>query len=220
VKRALDIILALAGLTGLSPLFLLSALAVKLGSPGPVFYRQVRIGRRFRPFGILKFRTMVVGADKKGSLITSGGDSRVTAIGRVLRKTKIDELPQLINVLRGEMSIVGPRPEVPRYVELFREDYEGILTVRPGITDIASLVFRDEEALLASQEDPERYYREVHLPRKIRYAQEYMRRSSVFFDLKIILMTLRGIVRGRRGEENRADPTGRARGFDRGLRKR
>lgn len=190
MKRAFDIFFSIVGLVFLSPVFVISALAVKRGSRGPVFYKQVRMGRGFKPFSILKFRTMVVDADKKGSLITSGGDSRITGIGRILRKTKLDELPQLINVLKGEMSFVGPRPEVKKYVDLFREDYKKVLSVRPGITDIASLRFQDEEGMLASQSDPDKYYREVHLPIKIKYAEEYIRRSSVHFDVWIILLTI------------------------------
>jgi len=209
LKRAFDIFFSLAGLVLLSPVFALSALSVKLGSHGPVFFTQVRVGRGFRPFRILKFRTMVVDAEKKGSLITSGGDSRVTGVGRILRKTKIDELPQLINVLRGEMSFVGPRPEVPRYVELYRDEYKRVLSVRPGITDIASLRFRDEEAVLSRQDDPERYYREVHLPLKIRYAEEYIARSSLSFDLWLIIQTLFSIVRrGGRGRGPAPDECG------------
>lgn len=199
MKRAFDIFFSIAGLALLSPVFIVSALAVKLGSPGPVFYKQVRMGRGFRPFRILKFRTMVVDAEKKGSLITFGGDSRVTGVGRILRKTKIDELPQLINVLKGEMSFVGPRPEVEKYVELYRKEYAKVLSVRPGITDIASLKFRDEEGVLASQDDPERYYREVHLPVKIKYAEEYIRRSSVPFDVWIILQTIFSIAKREKG---------------------
>jgi len=199
MKRAFDIFFSIAGLVFLSPVFVVSALAVKLGSKGPVLYKQVRMGRGFRPFRILKFRTMVVDAEKKGSLITFGRDSRVTGVGRILRKTKIDELPQLINVLKGEMSFVGPRPEVEKYVELYRKEYKKVLSVRPGITDIASFRFRDEEGVLARQEDPEKYYREVHLPVKIKYAEEYIRRSSLLFDVWIILQTIFSIAKRGKG---------------------
>jgi len=208
VKRVFDVFFSIAGLAILSPIFIISALAVKLGGRGPVFYRQVRMGRGFRPFKILKFRTMVVDAERKGSLITSGGDSRITGVGAILRKTKLDELPQLINVLKGEMSFVGPRPEVEKYVELYREEYKRVLSVRPGITDIASLRFRDEEGLLASQSEPDKYYREVHLPIKIKYAEEYISRSSLLFDVWIIVQTLFRIVykgRNKPGDKNTED---------------
>jgi lipopolysaccharide/colanic/teichoic acid biosynthesis glycosyltransferase len=146
-KRVFDIVFASLGLLCLSPLLLPVALLIKLDSPGPVFFRQERMGRGFRPFRIYKFRTMVRDAPRHGGPITFGADPRITTVGRALRKTKIDELPQLINVLRGQMSFVGPRPEVRRYVELFREDYEDILRVLPGITDLASLKYRHEESM-------------------------------------------------------------------------
>ncbi|HWO41830.1 MAG TPA: sugar transferase [Candidatus Eisenbacteria bacterium] len=185
-----DIVVAASGLLLLSPLLLAVAAAVKLSSPGPVLYRQQRVGRRFRRFDILKFRTMIADADKVGPLVTADDDPRITPVGRLLRKTKLDELPQLINVLKGDMSFVGPRPEVPRYVERFRADYEEILTVRPGITDLASLRYRDESALLARAEDPEAEYVSKILPEKIRLAKEYIRQSSLFFDLALIVKTL------------------------------
>jgi lipopolysaccharide/colanic/teichoic acid biosynthesis glycosyltransferase len=142
MKRTFDIVAAALGVVILSPLLLMAAVLVKLSSPGPVFFQQERIGKGFRPFLIYKFRTMRPDAPATGMLITVGNDPRVTRIGRLLRKTKIDELPQLINVLKGDMSLVGPRPEVPKYVELFRADYDEILRVRPGITDLASLKYR------------------------------------------------------------------------------
>ena len=144
----LDVIAATVGLTLLSPLLFAVALLVKLTSRGPILFRQERIGRRFKPFFICKFRTMVADAPSRGRAITVGKDPRITPLGHFLRKTKIDELPQLFNVLRGEMSLVGPRPEVPRYVALFREDYAAILEARPGITDLASIRYRDEAAVL------------------------------------------------------------------------
>jgi len=139
MKRILDILVSLVGLICLFPFLLLAAVLIKLDSRGPIFFRQERIGMRFRPFQILKFRTMVQNSIAGGQSITVGDDPRITRVGWLLRKTKIDELPQLINVLRGEMTFVGPRPEVPQYVELFRQDYEEILKVRPGITDLASI---------------------------------------------------------------------------------
>ncbi len=190
MKRIFDIILSAAGLLVLLPVFVIVAALVKAGSHGPVFFRQKRMGRRFRPFYLFKFRTMVEGADKNGPLVTTGGDARVTGVGRVLRKTKIDELPQLINVLKGDMSLVGPRPEVERYVRLYELDYTEVLSVRPGITDISSIEFRDEESVLKAQENPEEYYRKVLLPIKIGYAREYIKNMSFFFDIKLIFITI------------------------------
>jgi lipopolysaccharide/colanic/teichoic acid biosynthesis glycosyltransferase len=197
VKRAFDLLMAAAGLVLLSPLLLLVAAAVKLGSPGPVLFRQERIGRQFRPFFIYKFRSMVQDAPQRGGPITFGNDSRITRLGRLLRKTKIDELPQLINVVKGEMSLVGPRPEVRKYVELFRDDYRDILRVRPGITDLASLYYRDEAAILGRADDPEREYATRVLPEKIKLARQYLARPSFWSDIGIILRTLIGLVHGR-----------------------
>jgi lipopolysaccharide/colanic/teichoic acid biosynthesis glycosyltransferase len=169
----------------------MAAVLVKLSSPGPVFFQQERIGKGFRPFLIYKFRTMRPDAPATGMLITVGNDPRVTRIGRLLRKTKIDELPQLINVLKGDMSLVGPRPEVPKYVELFRADYDEILRVRPGITDLASLKYRDEAAVLGDSSNVEERYETQILPDKIKLGKEYIKRSSFLFDLKLIEKTLR-----------------------------
>lgn len=190
MKRAFDILTAALGLFLLSPLLIPVALLIKLTSPGPVLFRQKRIGRQFRPFWICKFRTMTRDAPRQGGPITFGADPRITRVGHLLRKTKMDELPQLINVLKGEMSLVGPRPEVPRYVEMFREDYEEILRVRPGITDLASIKYRDEAALLGQAENPEQEYISRVLPEKIHLAKEYVRRSSCRFDLTVIIRTL------------------------------
>jgi lipopolysaccharide/colanic/teichoic acid biosynthesis glycosyltransferase len=189
IKRAFDIAVAAVGLVLLSPLLALIAAAIKVGSPGPALFRQERMGIGFRRFMILKFRTMVDAPPGQGRPITVGDDPRITAVGRILRKTKLDELPQLINVLRGEMSLVGPRPEVPRYVELFRPDYEEILHVRPGITDLASLKFRNEAAELAKAGDAEEEYVRRVLPEKIALGKEYIRRSSLLFDLVLLLRT-------------------------------
>lgn len=189
-KRLLDIAVSSVGLLVLSPLLILVSLIIKVDSTGPVFFRQERIGKGFRPFYILKFRTMVQGAPQKGGPITFGDDSRITRVGRFLRKTKIDEFPQMINVLMGHMSLVGPRPEVRSYVELFRSDYDEILKVRPGITDLASLKYRDEAALLERAENPEEEYLRKVLPDKIRLAKDYIRNASFLFDLKLILKTI------------------------------
>jgi lipopolysaccharide/colanic/teichoic acid biosynthesis glycosyltransferase len=194
-KRIFDIALSCVGLLLLFPVLLVVALLIKLDSRGPVFFKQERIGKGFQPFLIYKFRTMVRDAPRLGGTITFGADPRITRIGMVLRKTKIDELPQLINVLRGEMSFVGPRPEVRQYVELFRRDYEEILTVPPGITDLASLKFRDESEILGCLENPEEEYAKRLLPEKIKLAKEYINRSSLGFDTLLILKTLLKLFR-------------------------
>jgi lipopolysaccharide/colanic/teichoic acid biosynthesis glycosyltransferase len=193
-KRLVDVVASAAGLLLLSPFLLLTALLIRLTSPGPALFRQQRIGRRFQPFSIYKFRTMVQDAPAKGPALTVGADPRITGIGRFLRKAKLDELPQLLNVLRGDMSLVGPRPEVPRYVEMYRDDYAEILAVRPGITDIASLEFRNESELLAAAEDPELEYCQRILPIKIQLAREYLRRSSLLFDLQLIARTVLALI--------------------------
>jgi lipopolysaccharide/colanic/teichoic acid biosynthesis glycosyltransferase len=193
MKRVFDIVFSFIGLLLLQPLFGVTAMMIKFDSTGPVFFRQGRVGRHFRRFVIYKFRTMVVDAEKKGLRITSAGDHRVTRVGKVLRKFKIDELPQLFNVLKGDMSFVGPRPEVEEYVKLFEEDYREILKRRPGITDVSSIIFREEEAVLKHQADPEEYYKTILLPEKIRLSKEYIRNSSFLYDLKLILNTLHKI---------------------------
>jgi lipopolysaccharide/colanic/teichoic acid biosynthesis glycosyltransferase len=190
MKRLLDVLASCCGLVVLAPLWGTIAAAIRLDSPGPVFFRQERMGRGFKPFSIYKFRTMVVDAPLKGGLLTAGDDPRITRVGRWLRGSKLDELPQLLNVLLGDMSLVGPRPEVRKYVELFRDHYETILRVRPGITDWASLQYRDESAILAQAVDPEQEYLHRILPDKLRLAEEYVRHSSVRLDLVLILLTL------------------------------
>ncbi len=195
MKRCFDLVVSFAGLIVLAPLFLLIALAVKLDSGGPVMFLQERVGRGFRRFKICKFRTMVVDAPKLGLQITAGEDPRITRVGRFLRKWKLDELPQLLNVLKGEMSLVGPRPEVPRYVDMFREDYACVLSVRPGITDPASLKYRDEADILAKSDNPEETYVREILPEKISLAKDYAARSSLRGDIVLIWRTFRHVVR-------------------------
>jgi lipopolysaccharide/colanic/teichoic acid biosynthesis glycosyltransferase len=195
MKRAFDMAIAFLGLLCLSPLLLPVALLIKLDSPGPALFKQRRVGRGFRPFVIYKFRTMVHDAPRKGTAITYSADPGITRVGRILRKTKIDELPQLINVLQGTMSLVGPRPEVPRYVELFRADYAEILRVLPGITDLASIKYRHEAEFLGGFENPEETYVRQVLPEKIKLAKEYVRQSSFLFDIRLILKTLVGLFR-------------------------
>ena len=191
MKRTSDFAIAAIGLVLLSPLFLLLAILIKLDSPGPVFFRQVRVGLHGKPFRIFKFRTMVVNADKLGGPSTTADDRRVTRIGRWIRRFNLDEPAQLINVLKGEMSIVGPRPEVPQYVALFSEEEKEILSVRPGITDWATLWIRDEGRLLAGSDDPERAYLEKIWPEKHRLALEYVRGRSLAVDFEIMARTLK-----------------------------
>lgn len=193
-KRAFDIVASSLGLLFLSPAILLIAILVKLYSPGPVFYRGLRIGRQGTPFKVFKFRTMISNAEKIGGPSTADDDPRITGIGRFLRKYKLDELPQLINVLKGEMSLVGPRPEVPHYVNMLTKEERDILSVRPGITDWASICNSDEGAVLSGNPDPEKTYMEKIRPEKIRLQLKYVRERSFFVDLKIIFQTLRAII--------------------------
>jgi len=194
IKRLFDLAAAALGLLLLAPLLLLLALLIKLDSPGPVFFRQVRVGRRGRPFRIFKFRTMAATQMPGGAQLTVAGDSRITRTGNWLRRYKLDELPQLIDVLRGTMSLVGPRPEVPRYVERYPAAWrDRVLSVRPGITDLASVHYRDENALLARAADPEREYIEVILPSKLRYALHYVDNLTMADDLKVLGLTLRTV---------------------------
>lgn len=192
LKRAFDLAAAGAGLVVLSPVLLAVAAAVKLTDPGPVFFRQTRAGLGSKPFEIFKFRTMRAGSG--GTQITAGDDPRVTAIGRLLRRTKLDELPQLINVLLGDMSVVGPRPEVPKYVRLFKDDYELILQVKPGLTDYAAIKYRDEEEVLRAYPDPEEGYVTKVLPDKIALYRRYVADVGFATDMRIILATAAKIV--------------------------
>ncbi len=192
-KRVFDVIASILGLALLSPLFVIISIWIKATSKGPVFFVQKRVGKNFKEFNLYKFRSMVADAPKKGLQITSGDDPRITKIGRFIRKTKIDELPQLINVIKGEMSLVGPRPEVKKYVELKKDEYKKVLSVRPGITDLAAIEFRDEEKLLQSYKDKEKAYINEILPRKIALYNKYIDNISFISDIKIILQTLRVI---------------------------
>jgi lipopolysaccharide/colanic/teichoic acid biosynthesis glycosyltransferase len=191
-KRLFDLLLASIGLALLSPLLLVIAIAIKLDSAGPVFYRQQRVGWQGVPFRIHKFRTMAHDALDAGPQITVGADERITRVGAVLRRHKLDELPQLIDVLQGTMSLVGPRPEVPRYVALYPPDLRArVLSVRPGITDLASITFRNESEQLARAADPEREYVQVVMPRKLALAASYADAPSLGQDLRILWRTLR-----------------------------
>ena len=193
MKRAVDILVSATILVLLTPVFAVLALAIWFDSGRPVFYMQLRVGRAFETFSIRKFRTMH--NDIAGPPITVGGDRRVTRLGRFLRATKLDELPQFWNVLRGDMSLVGPRPELPVYVKLFRERYENILTVPPGITDLASIRFRDEEAMLGRSAEPLREYVARVLPAKMDLADEYLLKRSLRFDISILLRTFLATLR-------------------------
>jgi lipopolysaccharide/colanic/teichoic acid biosynthesis glycosyltransferase len=189
-KRAFDLFFSVVGLLVLSPLLLLLALAVKLSSRGPVLFWQQRIGKDGRPFYIIKFRSMVVNAEKLGLSVTKVGDPRITRVGRFMRKTKLDELPQLWNVLVDDMSFVGPRPEVPRYVAHYTVEQRRVLALKPGITDLATLEFRNEEELLRAAGDTEKFYLEYCVPRKIELNLAYARQASLWGDVKIIFRTL------------------------------
>ena len=197
MKRAFDFIASGLALIVLSPLFLILAIWIKLDSKGPVFYRQVRVGWKNKDFRIFKFRSMRVGADK-GSLVTIGGhDPRITRSGYFIRKFKFDELPQLINVFIGDMSLVGPRPEVRHYVDYWTPEQMHVLDVRPGITDPASIKFRNENELMEKAEDPEKYYIEVIMQEKIRLYLEYVEKHSFFYDIALIFKTFFVIVHER-----------------------
>ena len=190
--------LSMVGLIALAPLFIPLALSIRLRDGGPAFYRGARFGRHGRPFRIIKFRTMVVGAEKLGGPSTADDDSRITPLGKFLRKHKLDELPQLINVLKGDMSFVGPRPEVERYVNMYTEEERAILTVRPGITDWATLWNPDEGAVLAGTPDPERIYVQKIRPEKLRLQLEYVRNRTFWLDLAILAQTLGTLIPGKR----------------------
>ena len=195
LKRAMDIVISGGALVVIWPVLLLIALAIKIDDPGPVFYRQVRVGKDGREFRIFKFRTMVVDADKKGLQITVGRDNRITRMGRLLRKTKLDELAQLLNVFVGEMSFVGPRPEVPKYVNLYTPYQRQVLLVRPGITDYASIAYRNENDMLEGAEDPEKMYIDVIMPDKIELNMKYLREISPLADIRLIFSTIIAVIK-------------------------
>lgn len=196
-KRLFDLLLSSLGLLLLAPLLLALALAVKLDSPGPVFFRQARVGRFGKPFRIHKFRTMRHDPVATGLQITVGQDARITRVGALLRRTKLDELPQLLDVWLGDMSLVGPRPEVPRYVAHYPEALRAkVLSVRPGITDLASIEYRDESSVLARALDPEHAYIHEVLPHKLALSAAYVDQASLWLDVRLIWRTLRVIARG------------------------
>ena len=193
--RFFDFILSLVGLVVLAPIFIVLAIWIKIDSKGPVFYKQVRVGQNGIDFGLFKFRSMVVDADKKGLITVGGRDPRITHSGYFIRKYKLDELPQLINVLLGDMSLVGPRPEVRKYVELYTDEQQKVLSVKPGITDYASIEYMDENEVLGKSNDPEKTYIEEIMPEKIKYNMKYINNKNLFEYFKIILLTVLKIVR-------------------------
>jgi len=194
IKRLFDLMITIPMLLLVSPFFLIIALLIKLGSKGPVFYMQTRVGINSRDFKIFKFRTMQMNADKAGLLTVGGRDPRVTPIGYFLRKYKLDELPQLLNVLFGSMSLVGPRPEVRKYVDLYNVEQQKVLSVKPGITDYASIEYSEENELLAKSNDPERTYIDEIMPAKLLLNQKYIAEKSLTTDIKIIWLTFKKII--------------------------
>ncbi|MDP4085838.1 MAG: sugar transferase [Bacillota bacterium] len=195
IKRLFDILMSLIGVIILSPVFLVISLMIKFDSKGPVFFKQVRVGKGERNFKILKFRTMVTDAEKRGAQITVGRDSRITRVGHFLRKSKLDEIPQLLNVLKGDMSLVGPRPEVPKYTKYYDSNQKRIFEIRPGITDFASIKYRDENEILAQSKNPEETYIEEIMVDKLNLNLQYLSERSLITDIKIIFMTLLKIVK-------------------------
>lgn len=193
--RFFDFILSLVGLVVLALIFIVLAIWIKIDSKGPVFYKQVRVGQNGIDFGLFKFRSMVVDADKKGLITVGGRDPRITRSGYFIRKYKLDELPQLINVLLGDMSLVGPRPEVRKYVDLYTDEQQKVLSVKPGITDYASIEYMDENEILGKSNDPEKTYIEEIMPEKIKYNMKYINNKNLFEYFKIILLTVLKIVR-------------------------
>lgn len=203
IKRLFDIVVSFIGILILLPLFIIVSIAICIDSEGGPFFAQIRVGLNGCEFKILKFRTMLKDAEKMGMQLTVGSDNRITKIGSFLRKTKIDELPQLLNVLKGEMSFVGPRPEVPKYVRQYNQLQKKILLVRPGITDIASIKFSNESEILAKSDDPEKTYIEEIMPKKIKYNMIYLRKISIFQDIMIIFTTVISIFIGDRRYEKK-----------------
>ncbi len=193
-KRAFDLLFSVIGLVAITPVMLILAFIITIDSKGGVFYKQVRIGKNQKPFSLYKFRSMRTDADKKGLLTVGNNDSRITKIGYYLRKYKLDELPQLINVLFGNMSFVGPRPEVEKYVKLYNQEQLMVFNVKPGITDWASIKYVNENEILAKSSQPEKTYIEEIMPAKLKLNLEYVKHNNVFVDIKIILLTIKAII--------------------------
>jgi len=192
-KRIFDVVFSLLGLIILFPMFMIIAILIKREDGGSIFFRQTRVGKNWKPFKIYKFRTMIENAEKLGAQVTGKDDKRITKIGRFLRKYKLDELPQLINVLKGDMSLVGPRPEVEKYAKVYKKDFDEILKVKPGITDYATLEFKREEEILKSSDNIEDVYLKEILPKKLELSKKYVKDMSFLTDIKIILKTIIGI---------------------------
>lgn len=195
MKKIFDLSFSLIGTILLSPLFLITAIWIKIDSKGKIFYKQTRVGKNNTDFSLYKFRTMRADSDKSGLLTVGGRDNRITGAGYYLRKFKLDELPQLINIIKGEMSFVGPRPEVRKYVDLYNEEQKKVLSVLPGITDIASIKYRNENELLEKADDPEEYYIEYVMPDKLKLNLEYIEQRSFGNDIKVIFKTISAIFR-------------------------
>lgn len=198
LKRLFDIVGSAVGIVLLSPVFIVLAIWIKKESKGPVFYKQKRVGKNGKEFLLFKFRSMRIGSDKLGLLTIGGSDPRITRAGNFIRKYKLDEFPQLINVLIGNMSIVGPRPEVAKYVNLYNEEQLKVLNVKPGITDWASIKFRNENELLAQAEKPEEFYISEVMPAKLQMSLQYIKKNNLLVDLKIIWMTLKKVINNRK----------------------
>ncbi|WKD86119.1 Putative undecaprenyl-phosphate N-acetylgalactosaminyl 1-phosphate transferase [Polaribacter huanghezhanensis] len=195
IKRIFDFTISFISLLILLPILFLVSVIIKFSSSGPVFYKQVRVGRRNKDFKIFKFRTMHIDADKIGLLTIGGRDPRVTYVGYYLRKYKLDELPQLINVFKGDMSFVGPRPEVRQYVNLYSDDQKKVLNVKPGITDLASIEFRDENEILSKQADPNQYYIDIIMPHKLKINLRYIENRNLAKDVGVIIKTCKAILK-------------------------
>lgn len=195
IKRAMDVVLSFIGLIIILPIMVIFSILIKIDSEGPIFFKQIRVGLRGKKFKILKFRTMVVNAEKLGQQITIGEDNRITRVGKFIRKYKIDELPQLINVFKGDMSLVGPRPEVTKYVELYNEEQSKVLSVRPGITDLASIRYSDENEILGKVSNPEEYYTNTIMPDKLDLNLQYINNNNIIKDLVIIFKTIFKVLR-------------------------
>ena len=189
-KRMFDIVFSILGIILVLPLLIIVSILIKLTSDGPIIFKQKRIGQYGKKFDIYKFRTMIKNSESKGAKITIGKDPRITNIGFILRKYKIDELPQLFNILKGEMSFVGPRPEVEKYVEIYKKEYENILKIKPGITDLASIKYSNENDILANKENPENYYINNIMKEKINLNNKYLEKIGIKNDVKIIFKTI------------------------------
>lgn len=190
LKRLFDIVFSIIGIVVFLPMYIIVSIFIKIDSKGPILFKQKRFGMNKKVFYIYKFRTMIVDSESKGKLITIGNDSRITNIGKIIRKYKIDETPQLINVLKGEMSFVGSRPEVEKYINYYKEDFDEVLRLRPGITDLASIEYRNENDILSNVNNPEEYYINVIMKEKLALNKKYIENFNLIYDIKIIIKTI------------------------------